>query len=396
VLGAAVISDPRIGDPRIGDPRIEGEKEHMSQSRFVYVGTYTEPILFGTGQIVVGKGQGIHIYRFDEASGSLEPCGLAAGVRNPSYLAFHPNRRYLYAVNEMKEFEGLKSGAISAFALDPASGELTFINQKATHGTDPCHVIVDPTGQCVLVANFASGSVCVLPIAADGSLGDASEFIQHQGSGVDPKRQAGPHAHAVTLDKSGRRAFVADLGLDKVMIYDLDPARGKLTAHDPAWAALQPGAGPRQVVMAPDDRFAYVINELNSTMTAFSYNAARGRLEQIQTVSTLPEGYTGPTSCAEVQISPRGDLLYGSNRGHDSLAIFRVDQTQGTLTPLGQVSVRGRVPRNFTVDPTGDWVLVANQDTDNITVFRVDHATGALVDTGASVYAPMPVCLKVL
>jgi len=368
----------------------------MSQHRFVFIGTYTEAILFGTGQIVQGKGRGIHIYRFDTASGALEPYGLAEGIRNPSYLAIHPSRRYLYAVNELKEFEGQTCGAISAFALDPESGRLSFINQRATHGTDPCHLSVAQTGECVLVANFASGSACVLPIRPDGSLGDATDVVQHHGFSIDPRRQAGPHAHAVTLDNRGRYVFVPDLGLDKVMIYELDAARGALKPHTTPWVEVRPGAGPRQLVMHPGGRFAYLINELNSTMMAFRYDGDRGTLEEIQTLSTLPDGFDGKSSCAEVQISPVGDLLYGSNRGHDSLVIYAVDQAEGTLTRIGHVSTRGKTPRNFAVDPDGNWVLVANQDSDNIAVFRVDHGTGGLVAAGATTSVPMPVCVKVL
>jgi 6-phosphogluconolactonase len=367
----------------------------MSQYRFVFVGTYTEPILFGTGQIVQGRGRGIHICRFDTVSGALEPYGLAEGVRNPSYLAIHPSRRYLYAVNEMKEFEGLKSGAISAFALDPESGQLSFINQKPTHGTDPCHLWVTQTGEWVLVANFASGSVCVLPIRPDGSLSDATDVVQHHGSSLDPTRQAGPHAHGVTLDDQGRHLFVPDLGLDKVMIYELDAVRGTLKPHSPPWVETRPGAGPRQNVMHPAGRLAYLINELDSTMTAYRYDAERGTLQEIQTLSTLPEGFEGKSTCAEVQISPAGDLLYGSNRGHDSLVIYAVNQADSMLTCLGHVSTQGRTPRNFTVAPDGNWVLAANQDTDNIVVFGVDHSTGGLAALG-STSVPMPVCVKVL
>lgn len=188
---------------------------NVSKPRLVFVGTYTEPIRFGTGQILEGKGKGIYVYRLDAASGSLEQCALAEGTRNPSYLAFDPSRRFLYAVNELKEFEGAPTGAISAFSVDPGSGQLRFLNMKATHGTDPCHLTVDKTGRYVLVANFMSGSVCVLPIREDGSLGDATDVIQHQGSSIHPIRQSGPHAHAVTLDNGGRYAFVPDLGLDK-------------------------------------------------------------------------------------------------------------------------------------------------------------------------------------
>ncbi len=368
----------------------------MAPFRFVFVGTYTEPILFGTGQILYGKGKGIHIYRFDTSSGALEPYGLAEGVRNPSYLAIHPSRRFLYAVNEYKEFEGHTSGAISAFTLDPDRGQLAFINQKATGGTDPCHLSVTKSGECVLVANFASGSIRVLPIRPDGSLGDEGDFVQHQGSSVDPKRQTGPHAHGVTLDLQERFAFVPDLGIDKVMIYELDAAHAKVKPNRTPWVAVRPGAGPRQLVMHPGGRFAYLINELNSTMTAFQYNSAQGTLEELQTLSTLPEDFRGNSTCAEVQITPAGDLLYGSNRGHNSLAIYAVDPSHGTLKLLGHASTRGSIPRNFTVDPSGDWVIVANQDSDNLAVFRIDHSTGGLTPTGDPVEAPTPVCVKVL
>lgn len=368
----------------------------MAKQRFVYVGTYTEPIRFGTGQILEGKGKGIHILRFDLETGALTPYSLAEGVRNPSYLAFHPSKCFLYAVNELKEFEGAVSGAVSAFAIHPESGELTFLNSQATHGTDPCHVTVDPTGRVVLVANFASGSVCALPILADGSLGEASAFSQHHGSSVDPVRQAGPHAHAVTLDAYGCILFVPDLGLDRVMIYRLDAERGTLEPNDPPWVSVPSGAGPRQLVMHPNGECAYLINELNSTIIAFRYDAARGVLEPIQTVSTLPYGYRDRSTTAEVQITPDGRYLYGSNRGHNSIAMYAIDEKTGLLHGLGQVSSQGRIPRNFTVDPTGRFALVANQDTDNIVVFRLDSATGALTLAGHQAEVPTPVCVKVL
>ncbi len=364
--------------------------------RLVYVGTYTEPIRFGTGQVLEGKGRGIHILRLDMATGALTPCGLAEGVRNPSFLAFHPSRRFLYAVNELKEYEGEPSGAVSAFAIHPETGALTFLNSRPTHGTDPCHVTVDPAGRVVLVANFASGSVCALPILADGSLGEPSAFIQHRGSSVDPVRQAGPHAHAVTLDESGRFLFVPDLGLDRVMIYRLDAERGALVPNDPPWVSVPAGAGPRQIAFHPNGPYAYLINELNSTVIAFRYDASRGALEHIQTVPTLPYGYLGKSTTAEVQITPDGHYVYGSNRGHDSIAMYAVDPATGMLNGLGQVSSQGRIPRHFVIDPTGRFALVANQDTDNLVVFRVDAATGALLLTGHQAEVPTPVCVKVL
>jgi 6-phosphogluconolactonase len=368
----------------------------MTKQRLVFVGTYTEPILFGSGKILEGKGEGIYVYRLDVASGSMEPVRVVDARPNPSYLTFHPSHRFLYAVNELKEFEGEPTGAISAFAMDPDSGDLRFLNRKPTHGTDPCHVTVHSSGKYVLVANFMSGSVCVLPIQADGSLGDATDVVQHRGSSVDPARQSGPHAHAVAWDSTGQYAFVPDLGLDKVMVYRFDAERGKLGPHDEPWARVAPGAGPRQIVMHPRDHYAYLINELDSTMTAFRYDEHRGAFEEIQTLSTLPQGFAGPSTCAEVQISPSGRFLYGSNRGHDSIAIFAVDQKDGTLTAMGHQSTLGETPRHFTVSPDGTLLLAANQDTGNLAVFRISAETGTLEPTGHIVDVPTPVCVRIL
>jgi 6-phosphogluconolactonase len=363
----------------------------------VFVGTYTEPILFGTGKILQGKGKGIYAFRLDVSSGALEPCGLIEeGRPNPSFLTVHPSGRFLYAVNELKEFEGAFGGAVSAFTMDPDTGDLGFLNRKATHGTDPCHLTVDRTGKYVLVANFMSGSVCVLPILVDGSLGDASDVVQHEGSSVDPARQAGPHAHATVQDDAGRYLFVPELGLDKVMIYRLDTSTGKLSPNEVPWAESPPGAGPRQIVFHPGGGYAYVINELDSTMTAFRYDADSGSLQEIQTLSTLPEGVTGSSTCAEVQISPSGKFLYGSNRGHDSIVIYAIDEADGTLTCVGHESTQGRTPRHFAVSPDGEFLLAANQDTDNLVSFRIDPASGMLRATDHSVSVPTPVCVKVL
>jgi 6-phosphogluconolactonase len=368
----------------------------MANSRLVFVGTYTEPIRFGSGRILEGKGKGIYSYRLDVTSGAMAQCGLAAGVKNPSYLAFAPSHQFLYAVNELKEFEGAASGAISAFLMDAESGQLRFLNSKPTHGTDPCHLTVHPSGKYVLVANFMSGSVCVLPIGEDGALGDATDFIQHAGSSVNPNRQSGPHAHAVMLDQSGRFVIVPDLGLDKLMIYRFDAQRGKLAAHDEPWVETAAGAGPRQCVMHPRGGYVYVINELDSTMTAYRFDEARGIVREIQTLSTLPEGFTGTNSCAEVQVDPAGKFLYGSNRGHDSIVIYAIDQRDGTLTYVGHEATQGRIPRNFVVDPSGEFLLAANQDSDNIVIFRLDRASGKLMETGQRVDVPTPVCIKVL
>ncbi len=364
----------------------------------VYVGTYSEPILFGTGQVLEGKGRGIYAFRLDAEKGALEPAGITEGVRNSSYLAFDPKRRFLYCVNEFKEFEGQASGAVSAFRIDPETGGLTYLNTVASHGTDPCALTVDRSGGCVIVANFASGSVSVIPIDADGSLKAASCVIQHEGSSVDPRRQKGPHAHAVEIDAANRHVFVPDLGCDKVFIYALDAERGVIipNPNQPSVTVTPAGAGPRQLAIAPNGRFAYLINELNSTMTAYAYDAGRGTLSELQTLSTLPAGYTGDSTCAEVQVAPSGRFLYGSNRGHDSIVIYALDPEAGTMTLVGHESTRGRIPRNFTLSPKGDFIAAANQDSNTVVMFRVDPDKGTLTATGNVVEAGTPICVKFL
>ena len=254
----------------------------MPSEMLVYVGTYTEPIRFGTGRVLQGKGEGIYVFRMDAASGALEPVGRTTGVANPSYLAFDATRRFLYVVNELKSYQDRPTGTVSAFAVDGATGELQFLNRQPTHGTDPCHVSVDTPRRHVFVANFMSGSVCVLPVREDGSLGDACDFIQHQGAGIDPVRQNGPHAHSVTLDKANRYAFVPDLGLDKLLIYRFDATRGMLEPNGVPWIKMKPGAGPRHVALHPGGRFAYLINELNSTAAVLASDRATGAFRELQ------------------------------------------------------------------------------------------------------------------
>ncbi|HVX79758.1 MAG TPA: lactonase family protein [Devosiaceae bacterium] len=367
----------------------------MSIKDLIYVGTYTEPILFGTGQLLEGKGRGIYCFRFDKAANRLELQHVKEGVRNPSYLAFDAPRRHLYCVNEFKEFEGKASGSVSAFSIDQETGALTYLNTKPSHGTDPCHLIVDKTGRFVLIANFASGSVCVLPILPDGSLGDETDFKQHQGSSVDPRRQTGPHAHAVEFDASGKFVYVPDLGMDQVVVYAFDTETGKLTPADVPAVKTRPGAGPRQLVMHPRGKYAYLINELDSTMTAFAFDAKTGALSELQTLSTLPAGgFEGVTSCAEVQITPNGRFLYGSNRGHNSIVIYSIDEATGRMTLVGHESTQGRIPRNFEVDPTGQYLIAANQDTDNLVLFDIDQATGELHPRGVTAEAGTPICVR--
>ncbi|MFH1268296.1 MAG: beta-propeller fold lactonase family protein, partial [Planctomycetota bacterium] len=337
----------------------------------------------------------IYHARLDLATGEIEGVELAGEVVNPSFLAVHPSRGFLYAVGEIANFEGKRAGAVSAFSIDPGTGKLTLLNQRPSEGTGPCHLVVDQTGKNVLVANYGSGSVASLPIGEDGRLGEATSAIQHEGSSVNPQRQQGPHAHSINLDAANRFAFAADLGLDKIFIYRFDHA-GTLEAADPPWAKVAPGAGPRHFAFHPGGRLAYVINELDSTVTAFEYDARRGVLTSLETVSTLPPGFEGESNTAEVQVHPSGKFLYGSNRGHDSIAAFAIDPQTGRLRFVAHESTQGKTPRNFGIDPTGAYLLAANQATDNVVVFRIDPETGALGATGHSASVPSPVCVKML
>ena len=368
----------------------------MANGTLVYVGTYTGLICFGSGKILQGKGKGIYVYRMDQSSGAMELVSKATGIANPSYLAIDSTRRFLYAINELKTYEDRPSGTISAFAVDPRTGRLDFLNKRLTRGTDPCHVLVDKNGKYVFVANFMSGSICVLPVLEDGSLGEASGFIQHQGSSVDPIRQRGPHAHSVTLDEANRFASVPDLGLDKLMVYKFDPDRGMLEPNAVPWIKVKPGAGPRHMAFHPSGKFAYLINELDCTVAALSYDGGRGTFKELQIVPTLPEGFHGRSACGDIQVSPSGGFVYASNRGHDSIVIYKIDQRSGELTHVDHAPTQGETPRHFGIDPAGRFLLVANQDTDTIVTFRIDPQTGNVLPTGHVTQVPTPVCVKFL
>ncbi len=351
----------------------------------VYVGTYTG-----------AKSKGIYLFDLDPASGKLTPQGLVAETVNPSFLAIHPNRKFLYAVGEIGDFSGKKTGAVGAFAIDQATGKLTALNQQPSGGAGPCHLVVDRDGKNVLVANYGGGSVASLPIGEDGKLAEPASVIQHKGSSVNPKRQEAPHAHSINLDAANRFAVAADLGLDKVLVYRFDSKSGKLTANDPPAAAVAAGAGPRHFAFHPSGRYAYVINEILCTVTAFSYDAERGVLTEQQTISTLPHEVRPGYSTAEVQVHPSGKFLYGSNRGHDSIAVFQIVEANGTLKRIENEPTQGKTPRNFGIDPTGTFLLACNQASDTIVVFRINPKTGELDPTGHSVEAPTPVCVKMI
>jgi 6-phosphogluconolactonase len=356
-----------------------------SNELLVYVGTYTNK----------GTSDGIYICKLNLATGELTKLNSAKS-QDPAFLAIDRKRKFLYAANEIGEFNGQKSGAVSAFAIHQKTGELTFLNQQATNSPGPCSVIVDKTGKCLLAANYSGGSVSVFPIKADGSVGEVSDLAQHQGSSINPNRQKEPHAHTIILDDANRFAFCADLGLDKIMIYKLEAKRGKLTPNTPAFTPVKPGAGPRHFKIHPNNKFAYVINELDSTVTAFAYDKAQGGLKEIQTVPTLPTDFSGTNYCADVHVHPSGKFLYGSNRGHDSIVVYAIDATNGKLTFTQHQSTQGKWPRNFAVDPTGQFLLVANQNTNNIVIFRIDTQTGKMIPTGYTLEVPLPVCLKLI
>ena len=358
----------------------------------VYVGTYTSK-----------ASKGIYVMEMDRNTGSLSEPRLAAETKNPSFLALHPNRRSLYAVNETDTFNGQKTGSVSAFAIND-DHTLRLLNQQPSGGAGPCHLDIDRRGMCLFVANYGGGSVALLPVKEDGSLEPPASVIQHRGSSVNKQRQEAPHAHCVNVAPStafrnppGGRVLVADLGLDKVLVYEFECGRNRKLADDPHEKATSPGGGPRHLAFAPGGRFVFVNNELTSTVTAFTYNDATGAMAEIHTLSTLPAGFdTSKNSTAEIAVHPSGNFLYVSNRGHDSIAVFKADQKTGRLTAAGHQSTGGKTPRNFAIDPSGRFLLAANQNSDTIVVFAINQETGALTPTGSTATVPTPVCITFL
>jgi len=353
------------------------------QEMLVYVGTYT-----------TGKSEGIYLYRMNLASGELKHVSTTSGVANPSFLTLDPQRRCLYAVNEVTDFGGKPGGAVSAFAINRKTGALQFLNQQPSLGGAPCYVTVARTGRFILVANYVGGNVSVISIERDGQLGAVSDVDQHQGSSVNPNRQKGPHAHSIVLDRANRYAYSCNLGTDKIMVYRFDSKNGKLTANQQPWVQVKPGAGPLHFAFDPGGRYAYVMNELDSTVTAFTFDSTKGTLKEAQTVNTLPDGFSGMNTTADIHVSPSGNFLYGSNRGHNSIVVFEIEKRTGKLRFVEHAPTGGRTPRNFAIDPTGTYLLAANQDSDTIVTFRLDPSTGRLKPTGFVAEVPSPVCLK--
>ena len=348
---------------------------------WVYFGTYSR-----------GASKGIYVAKMDLTTGKITEPTLAAETKNPSFLAIHPNQQYLYAVNEVGQIKGEKSGGMTAFSIDPKTGKLTKLNEQLSKGGAPCHLVIDATGKNVLVANYTGGNIASLPIGSDGKLGQATGFVQHKGSSANPRRQKEPHAHSINLDANNRYAYAADLGLDRVLIYKFNATEGTFTENEPAFAKVAPGSGPRHFALHPNQKSAYVINELKSTVTAFRADAKNGGLTEIQTISTLPASYKKASYTAEVQVHRTGKFLYGSNRGHDSIATFSIGE-DGKLTSLGQESTQGKTPRNFGMDPTGKYLLAANQGSDSVVVFEINPKTGKLKATGEKLEVPVPVCV---
>lgn len=342
---------------------------------YLYVGTYTR-----------AKSKGIYAWRFDAANGSLREMGLVAETSNPSFLALAPNGKFLYAANENS------TGMVSAFAIGAATGKLTPLNQVSSKGSGPCHVSLDPAGKFVFVANYNSGSIASYKVQPDGSLSEAVSTVQHSGSSVNRQRQSGPHAHSVVVSPDGHFLLSADLGLDEVLVYHIG-ADGSLTPNDPPFGKVAPGSGPRHIAFSRNGRFVYVVSEMIPGVTVFRYDRARGGLESIQTISSLPEGPVGTSSGAEIAVSPNGKFVYSSNRGANSIAAFAVDPSKGTLTEAGRFPSGGKTPRNFAIDPTGRWLFAAHQDSDSIVKFRINPQSGALEPAGETLEAGAPVCV---
>jgi 6-phosphogluconolactonase len=350
---------------------------------FVYIGTYT-----------LRRGEGIYTFRFQPGTGKVTAVSLAAKTPSPAFLAVHPNRKFLYAANEHDgpDVAG-KNSTVSAYAVDPKTGALTLLNVVSCRGEGPAHIAVDKTGKALLAANYRSGSLALMPILADGRLGEVTGFAQHHGIGPKPRAE-GPHAHGAAFSPDNRFALVADRGLDQVLIYRYDRSKGTLTPNDPPLFDATPGAGPRHLAFHPSGRILYELNEPGSTVTVLAYGAAGGTMSRLQEITTLPPGFTGTSATAQLQIDRAGKFLYASNRGADNIAVFAIDPAKGTLTLVEHVSTQGKTPRDFSLDPTGGYLFAANQNSDNIVLFRVDAKTGRLTPTGTVLeHVPEPTCV---
>ena len=352
-----------------------------------------DPVVFVTA-FAPGEKGGIHAYSFNMETGTLKPLHRTVGVENPFFLALSSDRKYLYSTHA-KQFSGKEDEHVAAFEIAGRTGELKPLNRQSAKGFAACYLDMDKTGKSVLVANYTSGSVAALPVRADGSLGEAASFFQHKGSSVNPQRQKEPHAHCIVVSPENKYAYAADLGTDQILCYKLDPAAAKLTPNDPSFAKAPAGAGPRHLTFHPNGKRVYVINELLNSVTVFDYDADSGALTEKQTISTLPDDFKGTSYCADVKITPDGRFLYGTNRGHDSIAIFQIGD-DGRLALVAIEPSRGKGPQNLAITPGGQWLLCANMPGNNVAVFRIDAKTGRLKPHGEPVGQTSPSCIMVV
>ncbi|MDQ0877896.1 6-phosphogluconolactonase [Paenibacillus sp. V4I3] len=352
---------------------------------YVYVGSYTDE----------RNANGISLYAFNPLNGEMRLVESYTDLPNASFLALNDARTILYAVSETETYNGRFGGSAAAYAIEAGTGRLEKLNQQPTDGAAPCYISLDHTNRTVYVANYSSGSVTVYPGEADGRLGEHTQLVKHEGLlGPRADRQEAPHAHSIVPAPNNRYAISADLGLDRLVVSKIDAESGLLLPHGDA--AMKPGAGPRHLVYSADSRYVYAINELDSTVTVLGYEANAGVLTALQSISTLPEGFSDESTCADIHLSEDGRYVYASNRGHDSIAVYGVDRQSGTLSVVGWQSTLGRTPRNFALSPQGEFLLAANQDSNSITVFRIDGETGMLLETGQTVAVSRPVCIKFL
>ncbi len=387
ILCAAVLAVAALVS---SNTRLSASPTPAAQEYFVYVGTYTH-----------GASKGIYLYRFDERTGRLSSLGLAAEMANPSFVVASPNHRFLYALSEMpngsakdRRGDGPALGSISGFAINPRTGALTFLDRASSGGVGPAHLGMDKTGRILFVANYGSGSIASYAIFPDGRIGAMTGFNQHRGHSINPQRQSWPHAHEAVVSPGNRFLYTPDLGLDRIFIYRINLARRTFTPNNPAHAAVRPGLGPRHIAFAPNGKFAYVVCEMGSAVVAFAFHRQTGALTPIQTISTLPAGYSGFNGAAEIHIDKSGRFLYVSNRGVNNIVEFQIDESTGRLKPVQSISTQGEFPRNFVIDPTGRYLLAANQNSNTIVVFKIDAANGHLTPTGQSLPAGAPVCLQ--
>lgn len=360
-----------------------GSREQKKLLHF-YTGTYTD----GTAS------EGIYRCSFNLENGAMNILDVTGGIVNPSFFTIARNGSRLYAVSETGTYEGQHGGAIYAYDIDQKTGRLHFINARPTRGAAPCHLSLGPGRQHLMAANYTDGNIAVFPLRADGGLAPLSDLKQHHGTGPIKGRQAGPHAHCILPAPDGRHLLSADLGADKVYVYLPPDEKGKMPAAAPSFYPVTPGSGPRHLAFHPQRNAVYVINELSSTVSVFDYDPGSGRLDEIQTISTLPDGFTSHNQCAEIEISADGRFLYGSNRGHDSIVVYRVDPKNGKLQPLQHQPTLGRWPRFFLLDPTGNFLLAANKESNAIVAFRIHRDSGRIMPAGQKLSIPAPVCIN--